>query len=60
MGQDDGAISIVDARTLTRRAPFPVVDTGEVLGIGFVPGSHLIVVGGRAGSSRWSTPTRDG
>jgi WD40 repeat protein/DNA-binding SARP family transcriptional activator len=49
MGQDDGAISIVDARTLLPRAPFPIVDTGQVLGIGFVPGSRLLVVGGPKG-----------
>jgi WD40 repeat protein/DNA-binding SARP family transcriptional activator len=49
MGQDDGAISIVDARTLAPRAPFPVVDTGQVVGIGFVPGSRLLVVGGPRG-----------
>ena len=48
-GQEDGAISIVDARTLERRDPFPVVTTGEVLGIGFLPGSHRLVVGGQEG-----------
>jgi WD40 repeat protein/DNA-binding SARP family transcriptional activator len=49
MGQDDGAISVVDARTLARREPFGVVDTGQVLGIGFVPGSRLLIVGGPRG-----------
>ena len=48
-GQEDGAISIVDARTLERRDPFPVVTTGQVLGIGFVPGGHRLVVGGPEG-----------
>ncbi len=48
-GQDDGAVSVVDARTLRRRAPLPVVDTGNVLGIGFVPGTHRLVVGGPDG-----------
>jgi WD40 repeat protein/DNA-binding SARP family transcriptional activator len=48
-GQADGAISIVDARTLARRRPFPVVPMGPVLGMGFVPGSHLLVVGGQSG-----------
>jgi WD40 repeat protein len=47
-GQDDGAVSLVDLRTLARR-PMPVVDTGKVLGIGFVPGSRLLVVGGPEG-----------
>ena len=45
-GQADGAISIVDAHTLEHRATFPVVDTGAARSIGFVPGSHIIVVGG--------------
>jgi WD40 repeat protein len=60
VGQDDGAISVVELPTLARRSPFPVVDTdnpsrvgttpfGKVLGIGFVPGSHLLVVGGHGG-----------
>jgi WD40 repeat protein/DNA-binding SARP family transcriptional activator len=49
-GQEDGAISVVDARTLKpRRDPFPVVTTGQVLGIGFLPGSHRLVVGGPKG-----------
>ena len=46
MGQQDGAVSIVDGRTLEPRATFPVVDTGGARSIGFVPGSHLLVVGG--------------
>ena len=45
-GQPDGAVRIVDARTLAPRATFPVVDTGAVRSVGFVPGSHLLVVGG--------------
>ncbi|MDP9293207.1 MAG: hypothetical protein M3O90_02075, partial [Actinomycetota bacterium] len=55
-GQDDGAISLVDMRTLTRREPFPVVSESGVEGpsgvegIAFVPGSHLLVVGGAYGS----------
>jgi len=61
LGQGDGAISIVDARTLARRRPFPVTTTGEplhddlgvvrreVLGMRFLPGSHLLVVGGFEG-----------
>jgi WD40 repeat protein len=49
MGQADGSISIVDARTLERRRPLPVVTTGQAMGIGFVPGTHLLVVGGHKG-----------
>ncbi len=49
-GQDDGAISIVNAHSLARRKPFPVVRTGPVNGLAFVPGSHLLVVTGPKGS----------
>ena len=42
-GQEDGAISIVDARTLKPRATFPV---GGANKLGFVPGSHLVVAAG--------------
>ena len=44
-GQDNGAVSVIDAYTLDRRKPFPV-GTGPVRGLGFVPGSHLLVVTG--------------
>ena len=47
VGQGDGAISVVDTRTLTPRAPFPVANPARVLGIAFVPGSHMLAVGGR-------------
>ena len=55
-GQADGAIGLVDMRTLTPRGAFPVVTgsgvegPGAVEGIAFVPGSHLLVVGGTYGS----------
>jgi WD40 repeat protein len=49
-GQADGAISLVDMRTLTRLGAFLVVRGSGVEGIGFVPGSHLLVVGGSYGS----------
>jgi WD40 repeat protein/DNA-binding SARP family transcriptional activator len=49
IGQYDGAISIVDARTLRRREPFPVVRDGSISRIAFVPGSHLLVVGSNSG-----------
>jgi WD40 repeat protein/DNA-binding SARP family transcriptional activator len=50
-GQSDGAVSVVDARTLIPRRQFPVVTTRypQILGIGFVPGSHLLVVGNSTG-----------
>jgi DNA-binding SARP family transcriptional activator/WD40 repeat protein len=55
-GQADGAISLVDVPTLTLRGAFPVVSgsgvdgPSGVQGIAFVPGSHLLVVGGTYGS----------
>jgi WD40 repeat protein len=49
MGQDDGAVSIVTMPTLARSTTIPVVPHGQVLGIGFVPHSHLLVVGGHSG-----------
>ena len=56
-GQPDGAVSLIDMRTLSRRRePFPVVrgsgveGPSRVEGMAFVPGSHLLVVGGTYGS----------
>jgi WD40 repeat protein/DNA-binding SARP family transcriptional activator len=49
VGQGDGAISVVDAETLQRRTSFPVVRPPRVLGMAFVPGGHLLVVGGQQG-----------
>ena len=48
-GHDDGTVSTIDAHTLARRRPFPVVTTGPVNGLGFVPRSHLLVVTGPKG-----------
>jgi WD40 repeat protein/DNA-binding SARP family transcriptional activator len=48
-GQEDGAVSIVEAGSLERRKPLPVVPEGLVRGIAFVPGTHRMVVGGGDG-----------
>ena len=48
-GQEDGAITITDTRTLAPKTPFRVIDTGEGLRVRFVPGSRLMIVGGEAG-----------
>ena len=46
---NDGAVTIVDGHTLARRRPFPVLTTGPVHGLTFVPRSHLLVVSGPDG-----------
>ena len=46
VGQLDGSVTLTDARTLRRISRFPVVPTGPVMGIGYVPGDKLLVVGG--------------
>jgi WD40 repeat protein/DNA-binding SARP family transcriptional activator len=48
-GRDDGAIGMVDAQTLARRRAFAVVPSGPVTGLGFVPGTHRLIVSGRKG-----------
>ena len=47
-GQDSGAISVVDARTLATHRQIPVAT--RINGIAFVPGSHRLVVGDSEGS----------
>jgi WD40 repeat protein len=55
-GQRDGRVSVVELPTLSRPRSFPVVEgngiegPGFVEGIAFLPGSHLLVVGGTYGS----------
>ena len=48
-GHNDGAVTIVDGHTLARRRSFPVVTTGPVHGLGFVPRSRLLVATGPDG-----------
>ena len=54
-GRGDGTVNLIDMRTLRRRASVPVAhQTGVagpevVAGIGFVPGTHLLVVGSSYG-----------
>jgi WD40 repeat protein len=55
-GETDGSVSITELSTLTRHKPFPVVNgsgiegPSMVYGMAFVPGSHLLVVGGSYGT----------
>ena len=47
LGQEDGAISVVQLSKPERRRTFPVIPDGEeVTGIRFVPGSRLVVIVG--------------
>ena len=48
MGQQDGVVSITDARTLERRRRLRVATSGQVLAQ-FVPGSDTLAVGGPNG-----------
>jgi WD40 repeat protein/DNA-binding SARP family transcriptional activator len=56
-GQSDGTVSVVNMQTLRQqRPPIAVVrqtggaDRGDVEGMAFVPGSHLVIVGGEYGT----------
>jgi WD40 repeat protein len=47
LGQEDGAISVVQFSKPEQRRTFPVIPDGEeVAGIRFVPGSRLVVIVG--------------
>jgi WD40 repeat protein/DNA-binding SARP family transcriptional activator len=54
-GHADGTVTLIDPRTLTSSAPLRVIPRDglpgmrSVTGMGFVPGTHLLVVGGEAG-----------
>jgi WD40 repeat protein/DNA-binding SARP family transcriptional activator len=50
IGHRDGTVTLIDARTLRKRLRFRVVPDGPVRGMGFVPGSRLLVAGGDGGS----------
>ena len=49
VGEPDGRVTLLDARTLRARSKFHVVPEGAVTGIGFVPGGRLLAVGGDNG-----------
>ena len=49
VGQPDGRVALLDARTLRALSKFRVVPKGAVTGIGFVPGGRLLAVGGDNG-----------
>ena len=49
VGQPDGRVTLLDARTLRALSKLRVVPEGAVTGIGFVPGGRLLAVGGDNG-----------
>jgi WD40 repeat protein/DNA-binding SARP family transcriptional activator len=49
VGQVDGTVALIDARTLKLRRGFPVVQAGPVRGMGYAPGGRLLVVAGDGG-----------
>ena len=48
-GRDDGTVSVAETDSLTPREPLQVTRAGWLWGVGFVPGSHLFMVGGENG-----------
>ena len=49
IGHDDGTVALIDARTLRPRSSFRATPKGPVTGMGYVPRSNLLVVGGENG-----------
>jgi WD40 repeat protein/DNA-binding SARP family transcriptional activator len=48
-GQKDGTVTLIDVRTLRRISTFPAVPRGPVRGIGYIPRTSHLVVGGDGG-----------
>ena len=57
-GRDDGAIGIVEAKTLARTSAFAAVPSGPVTGLAFVPGTHDLIVSGTNGFLAIADPER--
>ena len=58
IGQPDGTVALFDTQTLRRLSRFSVVPEGPVRGIGYVPGSRRLVVGGDNGFLALVDPQR--
>ena len=58
LGQVDGTVALVDARTLRGLSEFRVVPKGPVRGMGYVPRGRLLVVGGDDGFLALVDPRR--
>ena len=48
-GHDDGTVSLIDVRTLRTISTFDAVPSGPVRGMGYIPHSGLLVIGGDDG-----------
>jgi WD40 repeat protein len=49
VGRGDGTVALLDAATLRERSSFEAVSDGPVIGMGFLPGGPLLLVGGESG-----------
>jgi WD40 repeat protein/DNA-binding SARP family transcriptional activator len=49
VGRQDGAVALLDARTLRERSRFHAVHDGPVFGMAFIPGAPYLAVGGDDG-----------
>ena len=58
IGQSDGAVRLIDARTLRTRSRFRVVRNGPIRTMAYVPRSRLLVVGGDDGFLALVDPRR--
>jgi WD40 repeat protein/DNA-binding SARP family transcriptional activator len=58
VGQRDGTVSLIDARTLQPRSSFRAVPKGPVQSLAYVPGGRLLVVGGDDGFLALVDPRR--
>jgi WD40 repeat protein/DNA-binding SARP family transcriptional activator len=58
LGQGEGTVALIDARTLRELSEFRVVPKGPVRGMGYVPRGRLLVVGGDHGFLAMVDPRR--
>ena len=58
VGQSDGTVRLIDARTMRLRSSFRAVSRGPVRSLGYVPGGRLLAVGGDQGFLALVDPRR--
>ncbi len=49
VGQPDGTVRVIDARTLTPLSSFRALPSGPILGMDYIPGGRVLAVTGEAG-----------